>query len=133
MQDIIVDRLRREFNVTCEVGAPQVNYRESISRLADIHYTHKKQSGGAGQYADIYVKFEPGEPQSGFTFRSEIKGGAVRPCLRMCRSATAASYHGDIQHMQAGAGWHFWGGCNMPGRLACTVPHMFAQQAVRTA
>lgn len=75
--DIIVDRLRREFNVTCQVGAPQVNYRESISRLADIHYTHKKQSGGAGQYADIYVKFEPGEPASGFTFRSEIKGGSI--------------------------------------------------------
>ena len=74
-----MDRLRREFNVTCEVGAPQVNYRESISRMADIHYTHKKQTGGAGQYADIWVKFEPGEPQSGFTFRSEIKGCAVGP------------------------------------------------------
>ena len=55
----------------------QVNYRESISRPADIQYTHKKQSGGAGQFADISVKFEPGEPSSGFTFRSEIKGGAV--------------------------------------------------------
>ncbi|KAK9809333.1 hypothetical protein WJX73_006221 [Symbiochloris irregularis] len=75
--DIIVDRLRREFNVNCQVGAPQVNYRESISRVADIHYTHKKQSGGAGQYADVYIKFEPGEPQSGFVFRSEIKGGAI--------------------------------------------------------
>ena len=58
----------------------QVNYRESISRMADIHYIHKKQSGGAGQFADISVRFEPGEPGSGFTFRSEIKGGAVCPC-----------------------------------------------------
>ena len=80
LQDIIVDRLRREYFVECKVGAPQVNYRESISRVADVHYTHKKQSGGAGQFADIYVKFEPGEPQSGFVFRSEIKGGAVRAC-----------------------------------------------------
>ena len=67
--------------LTCTLR--QVNYRESISRAADIHYTHKKQSGGAGQYADISVKFEPGEPGSGFTFRSDIKGGAVSlPCLQ---------------------------------------------------
>ena len=75
--DIIVDRLRREFKVECDVGAPQVNYRESISRLADIRYVHKKQSGGSGQFADVAIKFEPGEPGSGFTFRSDIKGGVV--------------------------------------------------------
>ena len=80
MQDIIVDRLRREFNVACEVGAPQVNYRESISRVADVKYIHKKQSGGSGQFADVSIKFEPGEPGSGFEFRSEIKGGVVS-CL----------------------------------------------------
>ena len=63
-------------------AAGQVNYRESISRPADIHYIHKKQSGGAGQFADISVRFEPGEAGSGFTFRSDIKGGAVSPlCL----------------------------------------------------
>ena len=78
MQDIIVDRLRREFNVDCEVGAPQVNYRESISKPADIRYVHKKQSGGSGQFADVAIRFEPGEPGSGFEFRSEIKGGVVR-------------------------------------------------------
>ena len=76
-QDIIVDRLKREFNVACEVGAPQVNYRESISRPADIKYTHKKQSGGSGQFAEVAIKFEPGEMGSGFEFRSEIKGGTV--------------------------------------------------------
>ena len=75
--DIIVDRLRREFKVECDVGAPQVNYRESISKPADIRYVHKKQSGGSGQFADIAVKFEPGEPGSGFVFASDIKGGVV--------------------------------------------------------
>eukprot|EP00882_Tetradesmus_deserticola_P000446 GHRQ01000490.1.p1 GENE.GHRQ01000490.1~~GHRQ01000490.1.p1 ORF type:complete len:506 (+),score=256.11 GHRQ01000490.1:130-1518(+) len=75
--EIIVDRLRREFKVECEVGAPQVNYRESISRPNEIRYVHKKQSGGSGQFADVAIKFEPGEPGTGFVFRSEIKGGAV--------------------------------------------------------
>lgn len=62
--------------VECEVGAPQVNYRESISRPNDVRYVHKKQSGGSGQFADVAIKFEPGEPGTGFVFRSEIKGGA---------------------------------------------------------
>jgi len=62
--------------VECEVGAPQVNYRESISRQNDVRYVHKKQSGGSGQFADVAIKFEPGEPGTGFVFRSEIKGGA---------------------------------------------------------
>jgi len=75
--EIIVDRLRREFKVECDVGAPQVNYRESISRKADVRYTHKKQSGGSGQFGDVSIRFEPGEPGTGFVFRSEIKGGAV--------------------------------------------------------
>eukprot|EP01024_Parvocaulis_polyphysoides_P068231 TRINITY_DN8284_c0_g1_i3.p1 TRINITY_DN8284_c0_g1~~TRINITY_DN8284_c0_g1_i3.p1 ORF type:complete len:769 (+),score=164.85 TRINITY_DN8284_c0_g1_i3:98-2404(+) len=75
--DIIVDRLRREFKVECTVGAPQVNYRESISRPADVKYVHKKQTGGAGQFADVQIKFEPGEPGTGFEFRNEIKGGVV--------------------------------------------------------
>jgi elongation factor G len=75
--EIIVDRLRREFKVECDVGAPQVNYRESISKKADVRYTHKKQSGGSGQFGDVAIRFEPGEPGTGFVFRSEIKGGAV--------------------------------------------------------
>ena len=60
--EIIVDRLKREFKVEADVGAPQVNYRESISKPASIKYTHKKQSGGSGQYADVQIKFEPLEP-----------------------------------------------------------------------
>jgi len=75
--EIIVDRLRREFKVECEVGAPQVNYRESISRKGDVRYVHKKQSGGSGQFADVAIRFEPGEPGTGFVFQSDIKGGAV--------------------------------------------------------
>jgi elongation factor G len=75
--EIIVDRLRREFKVECEVGAPQVNYREGIARSAEVRYVHKKQSGGSGQFGDVAIRFEPGEPGTGFVFRSDIKGGAV--------------------------------------------------------
>lgn len=59
------------------MGAPQVNYRESISQMSDIKYVHKKQSGGSGQFAEVCIRFEPGEPGSGFEFRSDIKGGTV--------------------------------------------------------
>lgn len=75
--EIIVDRLRREFKVECEVGAPQVNYREGISKGNEVRYVHKKQSGGSGQFADVAIRFEPGEPGTGFVFKSEIKGGSV--------------------------------------------------------
>ncbi|KMZ57555.1 Elongation factor EF-G [Zostera marina] len=75
--EIIVDRLKREHKVEANVGAPQVNYRESISKISEVKYIHKKQSGGAGQFADITVRFEPMEPGSGYEFKSEIKGGAV--------------------------------------------------------
>eukprot|EP00898_Chlorokybus_atmophyticus_P009244 jgi/Chlat1/94/Chrsp1S03203 len=75
--EIIVDRLKREFKVEANVGAPQVNYRESISKTKEIKYVHKKQSGGAGQFADVTIRFEPLEAGSGYEFKSEIKGGAV--------------------------------------------------------
>ena len=75
--EILVDRLRREFKVECNVGAPQVNYRESITKPAEIRYVHKKQSGGSGQFADVAIRFEPGEPGTGFEFATEIKGGVV--------------------------------------------------------
>lgn len=75
--EIIVDRMKREFNVEASVGQPQVAYRETISRAYEIDYTHKKQSGGAGQFARIKIRFEPLEPGQGFIFASEIFGGAV--------------------------------------------------------
>ncbi|KAG0460698.1 hypothetical protein HPP92_020654 [Vanilla planifolia] len=75
--EIIVDRLKREFKVEANAGAPQVNYRESISRVSEVQYIHKKQSGGQGQFADITVRFEPLQAGSGYEFKSEIKGGTV--------------------------------------------------------
>merc|ERR1712176_858629 len=80
--EIIVDRMKREFNVEANVGAPQVSYREAITQTAEIDYTHKKQSGGSGQYARVKIIFEPKEfsDEEGamdFEFESEIKGGNV--------------------------------------------------------
>jgi elongation factor G len=75
--DIIVDRMRREFKVDANVGAPQVAYRETITKRAEIDYTHKKQTGGSGQFARVKIVFEPGEPGSGFVFESKIVGGSV--------------------------------------------------------
>jgi elongation factor G len=75
--DIKVDILRRTYKVEANIGAPQVAYRESLGRAADIDYTHKKQTGGTGQFARVKIKFEPGEPGSGFVFESSIVGGAV--------------------------------------------------------
>lgn len=75
--DIIVDRMRREFKVEANVGQPQVAYREAISKEVDIDYTHKKQSGGSGQFARVKIKFAPGEAGSGFTFQNSVVGGNV--------------------------------------------------------
>jgi len=75
--DILVDRMRREFKVEANVGAPQVAYRETLTKRAEIDYTHKKQTGGSGQFARVKIVFEPGEPGSGFQFESKIVGGSV--------------------------------------------------------
>jgi elongation factor G len=75
--DILVDRLRREFKVEANIGAPQVAYRETISREAEITYTHKKQSGGSGQFAEVKMILMPTEPGEGYSFESRIVGGAV--------------------------------------------------------
>ena len=75
--DVLVDRLKREFKVEANIGAPKVAYREAISQPAEIDYTHKKQSGGSGQFARIKVQFEPGEAGTGFVFESKVVGGNV--------------------------------------------------------
>jgi elongation factor G len=75
--DIIVDRMRREFKVEANIGAPQVAYRETITRSADHDYTHKKQSGGSGQFARIKVHFEPNREGEDFVFDSKVVGGSV--------------------------------------------------------
>ncbi|TAJ74109.1 MAG: elongation factor G [Phenylobacterium sp.] len=75
--DIKVDILKRTYKVEANIGAPQVAYRESLGKVADIDYTHKKQTGGTGQFARVKIKFEPGEPGSGFVFESSVVGGSV--------------------------------------------------------
>ncbi|MCJ2180331.1 elongation factor G [Novosphingobium album (ex Hu et al. 2023)] len=75
--DIIVDRMRREFKVEANVGAPQVAYREYLAKAVDVDYTHKKQSGGTGQFGRVKVKVTPGERGSGITFTDEVKGGNI--------------------------------------------------------
>ena len=75
--EILVDRMKREFKVEANVGAPQVAYRESLARPVELTYTHKKQSGGSGQFGEVKVALEPGERGSGIEFLDEIKGGNV--------------------------------------------------------
>lgn len=75
--DIIVDRMKREFKVEANIGAPQVAYRETISKPYTVDYTHKKQSGGSGQFARVIITFEPQEPGEGFEFVSKVVGGSV--------------------------------------------------------
>jgi elongation factor G len=75
--DILVDRLKREFGVEANIGQPQVAYREALAREVDIDYTHKKQSGGSGQFGRVKIRFIPLEPGEGIQFESTIVGGSV--------------------------------------------------------
>lgn len=75
--EIIVDRMKREFKVDANVGAPQVAYRETITRVGEIDYTHRKQTGGSGQFARVKIEFEPLSAGSGMEFDSKVVGGSV--------------------------------------------------------
>jgi elongation factor G len=75
--DILIDRMKREFNVEANIGEPQVAFRESIKGTAEVQGKHAKQSGGRGQYGDVWIRFEPNETGKGFEFFDEIKGGVV--------------------------------------------------------
>ncbi len=75
--DILIDRMKREFNVEANIGEPQVAFRETIRGVAQAQGKHAKQSGGRGQYGDVWIKFEPNEAGKGFEFIDEIKGGVV--------------------------------------------------------
>jgi len=75
--EIIVDRLRREFKVDCNVGKPEVAYREGIARKVEAEHKYAKQSGGRGQYGHVLIRLEPGEPGSGFVFENAVVGGAI--------------------------------------------------------
>ena len=75
--DIKIDILRRTYKVDANIGAPQVAYREKITRRAEIDYTHKKQTGGTGQFARVKLVVEPNEPGKGFEFESKVIGGSV--------------------------------------------------------
>ncbi len=75
--DILIDRMKREFKVEANIGEPQVAFRETIKKTVEVQGKHAKQSGGRGQYGDVWVRFEPNEPGKGFEFFDEIKGGVV--------------------------------------------------------
>ncbi len=76
--EVLVDRMMREFGVEATVGKPQVAYREALTKTVEKHrYTHKKQTGGSGQFADVTIKLEPGEPGAGYTFDDKISGGRI--------------------------------------------------------
>ncbi len=75
--DIIIDRMKREFDVECSVGTPQVAYRESITKKVEQEHKFAKQSGGRGQYGHVYLRIEPKEPGEGYEFVNAIKGGAI--------------------------------------------------------
>ena len=75
--EVLVERIKREFSVVCEVGRPEVAYRETATQTVDGDYKHSKQTGGRGQYGHCYLRLEPVDPGKGFSFENEVKGGNI--------------------------------------------------------
>ena len=95
--DIIVDRLKREFQVGANVGAPQVAYRETIGRVSEVDYIHRKQTGGSGQFARLKLRIGPGDAGSGLAFQSLVVGGNVpREYLPAVEKGVAAAMQGGV-------------------------------------
>jgi elongation factor G len=152
--EILVDRMKREFNVEAEVGAPQVAYRETIRNAVDQEYKYSKQSGGKGQYGHVFLKIEPMTKEEtndeGFEFISEIKGGAIpkeyipaveKGCFETMQGGILAgypmvdirvtvydgSYHDvDSSEMafKLAASMGFKAGCRQAGAQACILEPM---------
>ncbi|MEA1889020.1 MAG: elongation factor G [Pseudomonadota bacterium] len=95
--DIIIDRMKREFNVEANVGKPQVAYRETIRKTVEHQHKYAKQSGGRGQYGHVYLRLEPQEPGSDFEFLDEIKGGVVpREFIPACRKGIESTIESGV-------------------------------------
>ena len=95
--DILIDRLKREFNVQANVGQPQVAYRESITKEVNTEYKHAKQSGGKGQYGHVKITVGPGEKGAGFTFEDHIKGGNIpREYIGSCRKGAKDAMNSGV-------------------------------------
>ncbi len=94
--EVLIDRLKREFKVEANIGRPQVAYRETCTREAKVQSKFVRQSGGRGQYADVYLKVEPNDPGHGFTFKNEIVGGVIP------KEYIPAVEQGIIEAMQSG-------------------------------
>ena len=97
--DIIVDRLRREFKVECNVGAPQVAYRETIRQAGECEGKYIRQSGGRGQYGHVWIKFEPNEEGKGFEFIDAIVGGTVpREYIKPTQEGLVAALNNGMKY-----------------------------------
>jgi elongation factor G len=96
--EIIIDRMMREFKVAANVGAPQVAYRESLTKTVEVQGKFVRQSGGRGQYGDCWLRIEPQEPGTGFVFVDAIKGGVIPKeyIPAVGKGAEEASHHGVL-------------------------------------